>query len=128
MGRGGRRPGAGRKPRSFALHVLGATVRRDRGHERPAPSPPGALHDWAPRPEDVAALGPWARDWLEATCALYQLTALDGQRLLECCRVLHRVEVLDRTAGMATAAALIQERRLFLAMWSAFAADFARDA
>jgi hypothetical protein len=45
------------------------------------------------------------------------LNPLEGHRVLEACRVLSRVEVLEAEPGMAAAAALVRERRLFLSMW-----------
>ena len=126
MPRGGRRPGAGRKPKSLALHALQGTFRADRhGHQvtttaavLPMPAPTAA-HDWRPSAGELGALSPLAQTWLHATLTLYQLDGLEGQRLLEALRVLSRIEVLEGTTGMTAAGALVRERRLFQSMWSA---------
>ena len=130
MARGGRRPGAGRKPKSLASHRLAGTFRADRHGDRaataaavlPMPAPLSA-RDWRPSVAEVQALSPLAQTWLHATLTLYQLDLVEGQRLLECLRVLSRIEVLDATTGMTAAGALVRERRLFQTMWSALNFD-----
>jgi hypothetical protein len=124
MGRGGARPGAGRKRKSLALHRLTGTFRADR-HEHPRgtaaavlPMPaPAAATDWRPDPSDVGALSPRAQDWLHTILGLYVLNALEGRQVLEALRVLSRCELLEAEPGMGTAAALVRERKLFQSMW-----------
>ena len=127
MPRGGRRPGAGRKPKSLASHVLSGTFLPDRHGDRTGtaaaavltmPAPASAC-DWRPSEAEIQALSPLAQTWLHATLTLYQLDALEGQRLLEALRVLSRVEVLESTSGMTAAGALTRERKLFASMWAA---------
>ena len=118
MARGGRRPGAGRKPKPLASHVLSGTFRPDRHGDKattaaavlPMPAPLSAC-DWRPTEAEVGALSPLAQTWLHATLSLFQLDALEGQRLLEALRVLSRVEALEATTGVTTAAALVRERK-----------------
>lgn len=130
MPRGGRRPGSGRKPKSLALHALSGTFRADRhGHQvtttaavLPMPAVTSA-RDWRPSEAEVRSLSPLAQTWLHATLGLYQLDAVEGLRLLECLRVLSRIEVLEATTGMTAAGALVRERRLFQTMWAALNFD-----
>lgn len=86
--------------------------------------PPLSARDWRPADAEVKALSPLAQTWLQATLSLFQLDALEGQRLLEALRVLSRIEVLEATSGMTAAGALVRERKLFQGMWSAL--DFGR--
>jgi hypothetical protein len=62
---------------------------------------PLAATDWRPTPADVEALSPRAQGWLQAALTLYVLNPLEGHRVLEACRVLSRVEVLEAEPGMA---------------------------
>ena len=126
MPRGGRRPGSGRKPKSLALHKLEGTYQASR-HAHRAASPTAAVLtmprtapavDWQPSEAEWAELSPRARDWLTATLGLYVVNGLEGRQVLECCRVLSRCEVLEAEPGMAAAAALARERRLFWNMWT----------
>ena len=78
---------------------------------------PTAATDWRPPPSEVAALSPRAQDWLQAILSLYVLNALEGRQVLEALRVLSRCEVLEAEPGMASAGALVRERKLFLSMW-----------
>jgi hypothetical protein len=88
MSRGGRRLGAGRKPKSLALHALQGTLRPDRhGHQQataaavlPMPAVSSA-RDWRPSEAEVQALSPLAQTWLQATLNLYQL---DGSKGNDC--------------------------------------------
>jgi len=80
---------------------------------------PGPVEDWQPSEADLRELTPRGRDWLHATLAVYRLNGLEGLRVMEACRVLSRVEVLESEPGMTTAAALARERRLFVSMWDA---------
>jgi hypothetical protein len=122
MARGGRRPGAGRKPISLAVHTLRGTVRPDRHLAATAAvlrMPASSARDWRPTDAEIKPLSPLAQTCLHATLHLYQLDALEGQRLLEALRVLSRIEVLEATVGMTAAGALARERRLFQSMWAA---------
>ena len=118
MARGGRRPGAGRKPKSLASHRLAGTFRANGTGTGPRPRRRSCRCrrrsqpvDWRPSEAEVQALSPLAQTWLSAALTLYQLDALEGQRLLEALRVLSRVgDSLDprhgvgRRAGAGTAA------------------------
>ena len=79
---------------------------------------PAAAVDWQPSEAEWAELSPRGQDWLTATLSLYVLNALEGRQVLESCRVLSRCEVLEAEPGMAVAAALARERRLFWNMWT----------
>ena len=144
MGRGGARPGAGRKPKSLSLHRLQGTYRKDRHGELAAAVPHPAYvsagsaavvlqmpassdADWRPDDTELAALSPRSLSWLEATLRLYRLNALEGQRLLECLRVLTRIEVLEATEGMAAAGQVVQHRKLLVSMWAALGLEQVRD-
>ena len=125
MPRGGARPGSGRKRKSVQLHRLAGTYRADRHADR---QPGGVLlampvaanaSDWRPTDIETAALSPRAQIWLQAVLQIYQLSGVEGQALLECLRVLSRVEALESEDGMSAAAALVRERKLFLSMWTA---------
>lgn len=123
MPRGGRRPGSGRKPKSLALHRLHGTLRRDRHGEAATAAAvlpmPRTATEWRPSEAEVTALSPLAQTWLTATLNLYVLNAVEGQQVLECLRVLSRIDVLEQTEGMVAAGALVRERKLFLSMWTA---------
>jgi hypothetical protein len=129
MGRGGRRAGAGRKPKPIATLLQANTWRPDRHGPRPAAvapafnAPPPPAPDWTPAADDVATLGPVAQAWLAATLDLYSLNALEGQQLLSALRSLNRVEALEATIAASgitasTHAALVREQRVFVMLWT----------
>ena len=119
MGRGGRRPGAGRPSRPLAEHVLRGTHRGDRHGPKvltlPAPAPaPG----WTPNEADRARLSPGraggsARYW-KPTSSI----SLSGLRLLEALDTLSRLELLE---AHGSSPALTREAKLFLSQWGALA-------
>ena len=133
MPRGGARPGAGRPRKSLAAHALHGTRPARHGQLGTATAAtvltmPSAAQagDWRPTESEIEPLSPLARKWLAAALSLYHLDPLEGERLLECLRVLSRIEVLESTSGMVAAGALVRERRLFQGMWAAL--GFGREA
>lgn len=83
--------------------------------------------DWRPSPADLEALSPRARARLALALEDFTFDALDGERLLDACRSLSRVELLEAalTAEGVTAResdrllrALARESRVFLSLWA----------
>jgi hypothetical protein len=102
----------------LSAHILAGTFRESR-HGAAAAAVLSMPSDWRPSQAQIAVLGPRARMWLDAALGLYRFDALEGERLLEALRVMTRIEVLEATDGMDSAAALVRERKLFLSMWAA---------
>jgi hypothetical protein len=131
MGRGGRRPNSGRKPKSPEHHLLTGSWRVGRHGPRPSANVvpmPESSPDWRPTLDDRAGLGPRALGWLDTTLGLYAVDDLEGRRLLAALRTLTRIEALEHAIATAVAnssgepnpllAALAREQRVFLSQWA----------
>ena len=132
---GGRRPGAGRKPKPLSQHLADGTWRVHRHGPRPIAGatvlqmPAAAVEEWTPDPAEVAALSPRAQRWLSATLELYGVDHVEGLQLMEALRCLSRLEAIETAVaarGLVSLAAeghplvksLEREQRLFSSLWA----------